>query len=544
MTDAISPEPSVLSMHDRLRNIVAGARLLLAGAVIVLFAPHQAIAGFTDSESDLTFAISALRSNLGAHPRVLKIEIERDVVTIEVQDPGNASHIDQWRYGAFLQFLPLKRLSGPSPVDPTLINPDLEANLFDLDDVDFSAFGRLSAAAIARAKLQDAAAITRIEIARQIYILPKPSSGDVRWTLHVDSGRERADIYANARGEIIGSDLSGTQRARTLNLLAEPELLTDAAGAARTVFGTGTVLTKVGIDAKSVSFATNIPDHSLSKIFVSLPTTASYTWDLDGLRQRLGNIAIDVQMGAAPAAPFAVDDVNWTLFGKLELDALAKVAIPHASVTHLGVEKSTDLPGGAALVLTVEVTAPGGEITTVVADTKGQIVRVVLPESRRPKVDWLAPVTLANAIKRVGPIFGANVKIASIVMEDRGGRITVDDPANSGKASTFDFTSDSVNRSPISFSFDSAGPRFSLADLAGFDEIKIATLETLARQKITVGKPAWLESVTIGPHPFVRSAGAHAIEIRFRDIEVDSVKAEYCWIVFDFNGRVLDFVTF
>src|SRR5262249_52637475 len=154
------------------------------------------------SESDLTFAIAALRSGLGAHPRVLKIEINRDSVTIEAQDPHNTRHIDQWRYGVvtYLGVLPLKRLSGPTAVDPTLINPDLEANLFDLDAVDFSALGKLATAAVARARLQDAATITHIEIARQIYILPKPSSGDVRWSLHIDSGRERADIFANARG--------------------------------------------------------------------------------------------------------------------------------------------------------------------------------------------------------------------------------------------------------------------------------------------------------------------------------------------------------
>ena len=534
-------------MRNRFQNVLAGARLMLIGAAIVPSAPGDAAAGFTDSESDLTFAISALRSGLGNHPRVLNIEIDRDAVTIEAQDPHNAHHIDQWRYGTvtYLGVLPLKRLSGPAAVDPTLINPDLEANLFDLDAVDFSALGKLAAAAINRAHLQDAAAITRIEIARQIYILPKPSSGDVRWTLHVDSGRERADIFANARGEIVGSDLSGTERARTLNLLAEPALLTDAAAAARAAFGAGPVLTRIGIDTKTVSFATNLPDQTIRQLLSSsLSSTASFTWDLDGLRQRLGNIAIDVQTGAATPTPFAVDDVNWTLFGKLEQDALAKVAIPRATVTHIAVEKSVTLPGGAALVSTVEVTDPGGEVTTVVADTKGQIVRLILPESRRPKVDWMAPATLANAIKRIGPIFGANVKIASIVMEDRGGRITVDDPANGGKASSFDLTADSVSRSPFSFSLDSSGPRFSLADLAGFDEIKIAALEAVAREKLTRGKPAWLESITIGPHPFVRSAGAHAIEVRYRDIAVDSAKAEYAWIVFDFNGRVLDFVTF
>src|SRR5581483_176315 len=108
-------------MRDRFRNILAGARLLLIGAAALLSAPPDAAAGFTDSESDLTFAISALRSGLGTHPRVLRIEIDRDAVTMQAQDPHNARHIDQWRYGVttYLGVLPLKRLGGPLPVDPT-----------------------------------------------------------------------------------------------------------------------------------------------------------------------------------------------------------------------------------------------------------------------------------------------------------------------------------------------------------------------------------------------------------------------------------------
>ena len=534
-------------MRTCFRDIVAGARLLLVGAAILLSAPQNAAAGFTDSQSDLTFAVSALRSGLGEHPRVLKIEIDRDAVTIQAQDPHNPRHIDQWRYGVttYLGILPLKRLGGPIAVDPTLINPDLEANLFDLDAVDFSALGKLSAAAISGARLQDAATIMHIEISRQTYILPKPSSGDVRWALHIDSGRERADIFANAHGEIIGSDLSGTQRARTLNFLAEPTLLPEAAAAARAALGVGPVLNKVGIEPKTVNFATNIPDTALPRLLGSnLPATASYTWDLDGIHQRLGDIALDIPTGAAPPTPFAIDDLDWTVFAKLEQDALAKVAIPRSAVTRIVAEKSSDLPGVATLVLAVEVTDPDDEITRVIADPKGQIIRVIQPKRRQPKVDWLAPATLVKAIKVIGAFFGANAKIASIVVEDGGGRVTVDDKGNTGKATTFDLTGDGISRSPFSFSLESTGPRFTLSDIAGFNEAKIVALETAAREKITLGKPAWLESVTIGPHPFVQSAGARAIEVRFRDIAVDSAKAEYCWIVFDFDGHVLDFVTF
>jgi hypothetical protein len=88
------------------------------------------------------------------------------------------------------------------------------------------------------------------------------------------------------------------------------------------------------------------------------------------------------------------------------------------------------------------------------------------------------------------------------------------------------------------------GPRFSAADLAALDAQKLAALQADAFKRLSGAKQAYLESVTIGAHPFVRQAGAHAIEVRLRDVPEDSVKAEYAWIVYDFSRHVLDFVTF
>jgi len=45
----------------------------------------------------------------------------------------------------------------------------------------------------------------------------------------ISSGREHAEIFADAQGAILGADVSGTERARNSNLLREPELVADAA---------------------------------------------------------------------------------------------------------------------------------------------------------------------------------------------------------------------------------------------------------------------------------------------------------------------------
>ncbi len=87
------------------------------------------------------------------------------------------------------------------------------------------------------------------------------------------------------------------------------------------------------------------------------------------------------------------------------------------------------------------------------------------------------------------------------------------------------------------------GPRFHGADLAPLTEQKFAALEADALKRLSGGKTAYLESVTLGAHPFVQKAGARAIEVRVRDIAQDSIQAHYGWIVYDFSGRVLDLST-
>src|SRR5262249_15236720 len=196
--------------------------------------------------------------------------------------------------------------------------------------------------------------------------------------------------------------------------------LTAAAAAAfRVAHGTEPVLTAVSIDSKMVSFSTNIRDTTFAKVLSSsMPATRSFTWSVDGLVQRLGKIDLNAEMGTQGPAPFSVDDVDWTMLDKLEANSLAKVMVPQARLTRIALEKSS--PGRAEQVLawTVEITESTGEVTSVVADTKGTIQRVVLPESRRPKIAWMDPATLAGAISRVGKIFGPNAKIASIVADD------------------------------------------------------------------------------------------------------------------------------
>jgi hypothetical protein len=280
----------------------------------------------------------------------------------------------------------------------------------------------------------------------------------------VDSGRERVEIFANAQELIVSADLSGTQRAKTLNILKEPELAAEAAAAFRDAIGTERVLTRVGIDKKTVAFGTNIPDKSRI-VTSSMPVTQTFTWDLNGLQRRLRSIDVPAQTGTASPS-FGIGDVDWRILSKLQESAIAKADAPKSLVTHVGIAAATDQPGQPVLLWTIEVTDAEGETTRVMADMKGTITRVMLPQSRRPKIDWREPAALAGAIARIGSVFGQNAKIASIVANDREARVTIEDPMHGGQPATFEFSADGVSRATISFSLEAMGPRFGVAELA------------------------------------------------------------------------------
>ena len=156
-------------------------------------------------------------------------------------------------------------------------------------------------------------------------------------------------MVANAQGNIIGAGLSNTQRAKTLNLFKEPELIVDGATAFRDTVGADPVLTSVEIDTQNMSFVTNIGDNRLGKLGGGLAQVVNYSWDLSGLKSRfptLDTSAMTQKLDLVPAAvPFSVNDVDWTIIAELETDSLAKVNLSPAQITGLKIEKSSSQPG-------------------------------------------------------------------------------------------------------------------------------------------------------------------------------------------------------
>ncbi len=174
-------------------------------------------------------------------------------------------------------------------------------------------------AATERAGLEDPAIVTSITIARSVAILPRPSYGDIRWTIEVASPNEAATVYANARGEIVAIDLSRTHRAKTINLLDGDWRVLDAQRALASAVGAGKIVYKVSVGHRAVSVDAVSPDDP--------KRLRAYIWSLSGVRRGLMDMPnIDVLTGRPDQAAFSFDAVDLTMVPALIAQARQKLS--------------------------------------------------------------------------------------------------------------------------------------------------------------------------------------------------------------------------
>ena len=512
------------------------ARLVLAlcGAVLLLGCRLGDAPSFFAEDNPVPQAVDAIKARIGGPLRALGVVIAPDEITLRIQDPRDRRHVDEWRLDHVnTGLVSWDRLSGPQPFRLDLVNPDLEANLFDLDEVDFSALGRLIPAAFERAGLEDAAHIARMEIARQVVILPAPSSGAVRWTVSVRSERETAEIVADAHGTIIGADLANTRRAQSLNIFQHTELAADAARAFRAAVGAAPRLKQVNIGTQTISFTVVDPERPKA--------TAGYVWNLGGLRRSLDGVNADGMMGTQSFVPFSVDDVDWTVLPKVVAQARPALDMPEGAVTDIVLEKPTDRPGSPTLLWKVEVTDPktqknflfNSDKGTIFADTSGAVKQVLPPESRRKPSDWFDPATVEQALRRIDQEF-AGGKFGVISFSNRDVTITAEDSNAPGGVAQVFLSAEGFRRFGTAGIWGSMKPFFAMADLKAITAQKIAELETetLTRLKMP---PKTLSRITISHHNTDLSPrGNVTIEIR-----AETPGGSGGWVVYELDGTIV-----
>ncbi|MGA2404138.1 MAG: hypothetical protein ABSG91_20930 [Syntrophobacteraceae bacterium] len=481
-------------------------------------------------------AVTELSKKIPHPARALNVDITPLSLTVRVQDPAQPLHIDEyglehvyWLNGLYHQV----RLFGHTPVQPTLINDNLDENLFDLSDVNIGNAAETSKSAVSRTAVEGGT-VAKIHIQRHLFLIPSAHCGDVEWEINVRSDREYAYAYADAKGRINGLNLDGTNRAKNLNLFADVKELQHIIGMIREVFGSTPCILNLRLNKNFLAFDARDPQKP--------KRLKSFTANLNGVL--MGFDAFGGGPGAQQLSDdrfFAVDDVDWSSIPEMLKQARLKLEIPKGSLGSFALGKPTLVGSAQALRWTVEIRDEEGENGEVEFDPGGVVLQVRLPMSRRVRVSMFEPDGAGKAILGIKKTFGPHVKLIELEFDEHRAMITAPNPKQPGHLHDFLYDEDHfVNIGSDVTPFYRGVKAESFFDL---DEIEAALLPklsqmektTLERLKIPGGK---IERITIAKHPKMQPVNPKVtVEIR---VENDEKNGR---VTFDLQGNVVSMMT-
>jgi hypothetical protein len=448
--------------------------LVLFGCLLLLtgwrFGPPLT---FFEEEGAIARAIDELRA-AGGFERVMSIDVAPGQVQIEAQDPNRLGHVNRWRLVKNnIRSFNWEEIEGPEPVEINMAGRDLEDNLFNLSDVDFAAAQSLMKEALTRAALEDPGTVESMDIRRTLFLIPKRASGDVRWAVRVRSGRESARLVADAKGHPVRMDIDGTNRAKNFDLLASLDRLDEAAQTFATSVGTDPILVEVRVSSRDAIFETNAKD--TSPLFKSLKQNKIYAWNLNGLDQRLGSIDTSSVFGAKPT--FGISDVDWPAAAKLVQKAKDALEMQDGTLSGLEVEKPGDQPGTPKVEWQITLKDRNGEEGTARLDAgSGEVLGLLLPESRRKPFDARDPSAWPGLLAKIEAEFGADGSMAELLINENHVAIVAADPRKREELAEFLLDDEGIKRFGTVSPFAEQNPRFTIADIRALTGEQMKTL--------------------------------------------------------------------
>lgn len=524
-------------MGDAVTKGIVGLGVVLAALLAVA---RPAVAD--DSWFDEGRAQSALETifDRANHPtKILSLELRPQELEVELQDPAQPKHIDAWTdtivVGAVRRLvLGSESISGPRPVDPTLPNPNLDANLFEFKPADAAAIPKLIAAAIQRALLEDAAVVSHMELRRQLHLVPEPSSGPPQWSIEVTSGRERAEIYADLAGDITHANLDGTRRAASLNYLNGGKELDDLVATIADIFPKQPTIKSVIVYNHNLTIEALNPDHP--------ERDARFNAGLNGVYRDLLDTMVNIAIpGQDPPGRFAITDVDWSLLPKLEQAARDRLQLPGGKVGLVKLTKPASGVGGPILEWEINIASADDHAVEgyVTFDGTGNIIRTHYPPGKGPKLDFLDAASYAPTFDGLSKGLGAHAPVTELEFWPDKVMITAKDPQKPDDLVVFEYHGESLSRSIMTpMMWPTFGPDW-FFDLSQAQPIgaRLAQLEqdTLSRLGLTGGK---IERVTISKQKiFMPRNDRVTIEIRAEEGRREGR------VVYDLDGKMVDIVT-
>jgi hypothetical protein len=368
-------------------------------------------------------ALTELSKKFAQPAKVLNVDITALSLTVRVQDPAQPSHVDEYSLEHSYSFDDRYHgvsISGPKPVQLSLINDNLEENLFNLNEVNIAGVAATAKSALERTALEGGG-IASIHIQRRLFLIPVATYGDVDWELSVKSDREYATAHADAKGRITRLNLDGTNRAKNLNLYADNKELLGIVATMRETFGSTRGILKLFLNRNFLGLDARDPQKPKRLM--------SFTANLNGVL--MGLDAFNGSPGApqlADARFFGVDDVDWSCVPEMLKQAQAKLEIAKGRLYAVSLAKAT--LGGEAQPLrwTVDIRDGEGEDGEVEFDPHGVVTHVKLPKSRHMPVNTFEAEGARQVIAGIKQSFGAHAKLIELAFSGSRATIIARDP--------------------------------------------------------------------------------------------------------------------
>ena len=511
-----------------------GFGVALAAALLAPSVAFAADISFCD-EGKAQAGLEKIYDKAGYPTKVLGLDIRSNQLIAEVQDPNNPQHIDSWTdwlgTGTLERLLSPEHVAGPRPVELTLINRDLDANLFELKPADLALVAKLAAAAVKQAGLEDPARVDRMELRRQLHLVPEPSSGPPEWSIEVTSGRERATVYANLAGEITHANLDGTLHAQRLNYLLGGKDLDDAVGSIADTLGKAPIIKRLLVYDRSLTFEALNPDHPNRDSRFNAGLNGVYR-DLD---DTLANAGIRPD---TPPARFGIADVDWTLLPKLEQAARDRLELPGGTIPYVEISRPSSGVGEPAIQWEVNVrSATDFSVEgSVVFDPKGNLLRTRYPSGKGPKLDLFEAADYASAFAALSHSLGEHAAIVELRFDSDRLLATVRDPKNPSAQTVLEYHGEALTRSILPpLDWPTFGPDW-FFDLSQAQPVGARWGElqhdALGRLGLADGK---IDRITISKQKlFMQRNDRVLIEVRAVSGKRDGR------VVYDLNGKVVD----
>ena len=461
--------------------------------------PAHAAENYLTASGEAARAAGRVTEELGRKPDVHTIRVTDKAVTMLVRG-AKPSDVDEWTVGqaSRLLFFSSETVRGPSAKSAPAIVSDPAGGFFSLDEIALDKVSEIVSRAIAYAKIQDEAQVQSIEIARRVSLLPTPAYGDIRWTIYVTSPRESATVYANAKGEIIGGDLSNTVRARSMDFYKDDDWPKDAALESLIgVIGVKPIVRDLTVYPKSIQVKA---DHPTMK-----ENTVGYSWDLSGVTRSA--FVSPMFPGTAQEPALSLADIDLGPLAKVRENAIKAWGNEKSTMSYMMLRLFSDGPGKPEQRWTVHFVdwAEPGEIAlfsnsgTIELTADGTVRVANLPAARQPKRNWLDPKTTHEALAVIAEQFGKNARFSEISVNVDSMRILAEVPDAPGTMRDYNANDRGITASSMMMPWDAEfRPErlYRMSDLAFFTPEKLNELTARTFTRLQVGSEMSLTRYT------------------------------------------------